>query len=357
MNTLPPSAPREPSPPGAPTSNVGYVLAKAGVAPPPEAAARRPRPGGSARVANFGVVLFLAALVVVFSIWLPGKFPTWSNVQVILGDNAIPGLLALAVVVPLAAGEFDLSVGATLGFSAILTAYLTIHGFPVPLAILAAILTGAVIGAVNSFLVVRIGVNAFIATLGVATILAGLNLLVSGGATLLGIPLALEGVSQNALLGLPMPVWYFLGAALLLWYLLEHTPFGRLLRATGLGREAARLTGVSTKRFLASSFIIAGAIAGLCGALQTGRIGSATASIGPEFLLPAYAAAFLGSTTIRRGMFNVWGTVIGVLILAVGITGLTLAGAPFWVPDVFNGGALILAVSTAVLVGRHGGDT
>src|SRR5262249_14273441 len=255
MNTLPPSAPREPSPPGAPTSNVGYVLAKAGVAPPPEAAARRPRPGGSARVANFGVVLFLAALVVVFSIWLPGKFPTWSNVQVILGDNAIPGLLALAVVVPLAAGEFDLSVGATLGFNAILTAYLTIHGFPVPLAILAAILTGAVIGAVNSFLVVGIGVNAFIAPLGVATILAGLNLLVSGGATLLGIPLALEGVSQNALLGLPMPVWYFLVAALLLWYLLEHTPFGRLLRATGLGREAARLTGVSTKRFLASSFI------------------------------------------------------------------------------------------------------
>jgi ribose transport system permease protein len=114
---------------------------------------------------------------------------------------------------------------------------------------------------------------------------------------------------------------------------------------------------VSTKRFLASSFVIAGAIAGLCGALQTARIGSATASTGPEFLLPAYAAAFLGSTTIRRGMFNVWGAVVGVFTLAVGITGLTLAGAPFWVPDVFNGFALILAVSTAVLLTRRNRDT
>ncbi|MFE7841710.1 ABC transporter permease [Streptomyces sp. NPDC057474] len=307
--------------------------------------------------ANYGVVLFLLLLIIGFSIALPDRFPTTENLTVLLGDNAVPGLLALAVVLPLAAGEFDLSVGATLGFTAILTAQMTISGVPVSVAILAAILCGAFIGAVNAVLVVRIGVNAFIATLATATVLSGLNLLVTNGRTLFqGIPDGLKVIANSKLLGLDLPVYYFLIGALILWYLLEHTPFGRLLRATGMGREAARLTGVRTSGFLASSFVLAGAIAGLCGALQVARVGSATASMGPEFLLPAYAAAFLGSTTIRRGQFNVWGTVVGTFLLAVGITGLTFAGAPFWVPNVFNGGALIIAVSIAVLVGRRTGD-
>jgi ribose transport system permease protein len=307
--------------------------------------------------ANYGVVLFLVLLIIAFSIGLPDKFPTTENLRVILGDNAVPGLLALAVVLPLAAGEFDLSVGATLGFTSILTAQMTINGVPVSVAIVLAILCGALVGVVNAVLVVGIGVNAFIATLATATVLSGLNLLVTNGRTLFqGIPDDLKVIANSKLLGLDLTVYYFLIGALILWYLLEHTPFGRLLRATGMGREAARLTGVRTSGFLASSFVVAGAIAGLCGALQLARVGSATASMGPEFLLPAYAAAFLGSTTIKRGQFNVWGTVVGTFLLAVGITGLTFAGAPFWVPNVFNGGALIVAVSAAVLVGRRAGD-
>lgn len=312
----------------------------------------------TAMVADYGVLIFLGVLILGFSIAMPDRFPTVDNFTVILGDNAVPGLLALAVVLPLAAGEFDLSVAANLGFNAILTAQLTIHGVPIPLAILSAVLCGAFIGALNAFLVVGIGVNAFIATLGTSTILAGLNLLVTDGRTLFqGIPDDLKLVANSKIAGIDLTVFYFLAGAFILWYLLEHTPFGRFLRATGMGREAARLTGVRTAGYLASSFVIAGGIAGLCGALQVARVGSATASMGPEFLLPAYAAAFLGSTTIKRGQFNVWGAVVGTFLLAVGITGLTYAGAPFWVPDVFNGAALIIAVSAAVLVGRRSGDT
>ena len=120
-----------------------------------------------------------------------------------------------------------------------------------------------------------------------------------------------------------------------------------------MGREAARLSGIATRRHLASAFIAAGLMAGLAGTLQTARFGSAPSSVGPDFLLPAYAAAFLGATSIRRGMFNVWGTVVGVILLAVGINGLSLAGAPPWVPPVFNGSALIVAVSAAVIVARR----
>lgn len=325
---------------------------------PPAVADTRPRAGRVLpRLSDYGVVLFLLLLIVGFSVALPDRFPTWANVQSILGDQAIPGLLALAVVLPLAAGEFDLSVAATLGFDAVLAAYLTSHGTAVPLALLLCVLVGCVVGACNAFLVVRVGVNAFVATLGTSTILAGGNLLVTGGATIYqGIPTGLTDLSQRTLLGLPLVVFYFFAVALVLWYLMEHTPFGRFLRATGMGRDAARLTGVPTARYLTGAFVLAGAIAGLCGVLETARVGSATASVGPEFLLPAYAAAFLGATTIKRGRFNVWGTVVGVFVLAVGITGLTLGGAPFWVPNVFNGAALILAVSVAVLVGRSRGE-
>jgi ribose transport system permease protein len=319
----------------------------------------RPRRRGSFAdlAARYGIVGFLLLLIIGFSVAQPKQFPTTQNFQVMLGDNAIIGLLALAAVIPLAAGEFDLSIAATLGFSSILAAQLSIKGAPVGVVILAVLLCGALVGIVNAILVVAVGVNAFIATLGTATILAGLNLLVTNGQTLFqGIPNSLKRISTGTFHGLEYPVYYYLAGAVVLWYLLEHTPFGRLLRATGMGREAARLTGVATSRFLASSFVIAGAIAGLCGALQLARIGSATASTGPEFLLPAYAAAFLGSTTIKRGQFNIWGAVVGTFVLAVGITGLTFAGAPFWVPNVFNGCALIIAVSASVLIGKRAND-
>lgn len=321
-----------------------------------EAPRRRAVDVAQTLIGEYGVVLFLLVLIAGFSIALPNLFLTGSNAKAILSGNAVPGILALAVLLPLSAGEFDLSVGATLGFSSVLVAWATIHGVPFGLACLISIVAGAVIGAINAFLVVKIRVSAFIATLGIGTVLAGGNLLITGGSVLFqGISPSLKTMSQTKILfGLPAMVFYFFAAALILWYALEQTPLGRYLQATGLGRGAARLSGVRTGRYLALSFIAAGVIAAFAGIVQTGRTGSAGPTIGPEFLLPAYAAAFLGATTIRRGRFNVWGTVTGVFVLAVGVAGLGLLGAPFWVGNVFNGCALIIAVSFAVIVGNRG---
>jgi ribose transport system permease protein len=307
-------------------------------------------------VREYGVVLFLLILIVGFSIALPDLFPTGANAKAILSSNAVPGILALAVLLPLSAGEFDLSVGATLGFTSVLVAWATIHGVPFGLACLLALVAGGLIGAINAFLVVKIRVSAFIATLGVATVLSGGNLLLTDGSVLFqGIsPHLLDLARTELLFGLPAMVFYFFAAALILWYALEQTPLGRYLQATGLGRGAARLSGVRTDRYLTAAFVIAGVIAAFAGIVQTGRTGSAGPTIGPEFLLPAYAAAFLGATTIHRGRFNVWGTVTGVFVLAVGVAGLGLLGAPFWVGNVFNGCALIIAVSFAVIVGNRG---
>ena len=300
-----------------------------------------------------GVVVFLLLLIVAFSVSLPITFPTTANLQLVLGSQAVPTLLALAVVIPLVAGEFDLSVGGILGVSAVFTAWAPSHGFSVPVIFVLAIAIGCLVGAFNGYLVTKVGVSAFIATLGMGTTLSGGNLYLSGGTVqYTNIPKSLTDIAGTQVLGLPIVVYYAAALAIVLWYMLEWTPMGRYLRATGTGREAARLTGVRTDRWLFLSFVISGAIAALAGFMQTSRVGSAPPDVGPNFLLPAYAAAFLGATTIHAGRFNVWGTVVGVFVLAVGITGLNLAGAAFWVPPVFNGVALIVAVSVAVIVAR-----
>jgi ribose transport system permease protein len=315
------------------------------------AAGRRPRLADL--VGNLGVVAVAIAMIVAFSIALP-TFRSFDNVKGLLDDQAIAGILALAVLVPLIAGEFDLSVGATLGIGSIVTAYASSHGVPSLVVLVIVLALGVLIGLINAGFILA-GASAFIVTLGMATILAGANLLITGGNTIYqGISYSLQDAAQTELAGFSLLPYYFLILAFVMWFLIEHATFGRYVRATGLGRDAARLSGVRTNRWLIVAFVMAGAIAALAGLLQTARTSAAPPTIGPDYLLPAYAAAFLGATTIKRGLFNVWGTVVGVFLLAIGINGLTLAGAPFWVPQVFSGGALILAVTVAALVGRRG---
>lgn len=303
---------------------------------------------------NYGIVLFLALMVFVFAVLMPTTFATTGNLRQILADQAIPGILALAVILPLAAGEFDLSVGANLGVCTITGIVLAGVGLPVAMVILVTLALGVVIGAVNAFMTVVVGVNSFIATLAMSTILAGLNLFLTGSALITHSSQEF-GVLTNTRLpgGFQTVILYFIVVAVALWFVMERTPFGRYLRATGLGRDAAELSGVRTRRYTAAALIGAGLLAGLAGALQASRSSSATPDLGPEYLLPAYAAAFLGATAIRTGYFNVWGTVVGVYLLAVGGNGLIILGAPTWVTHIFNGVALLVAVSAATLVQRR----
>jgi ribose transport system permease protein len=324
------------------------------VRPDPDTA--RTRPGPAAFLTRYGVIVFLVLLIAIFAFLLPRTFPTPGNLMAIVADQSIPIILALAAILPLAAGEFDLSIASVLGFSSILSIALSNAGMPLSLVLAGTLTFGLLVGAVNAFFVVKIGINAFIGTLAMATILAGLNLLVTRGSLM-----TLESESFARLTTVPgsriqIVIAYALVLVVAVWYLLERTPFGRYLRATGMGRPAARLSGVRTERYLASSFVLAALLASFAGFLLASRSGSAPPTLGPEFLLPAYAAAFLGAATIRPGFFNVWGTVVGAFLLAVGSNGLTLMGAQTWVANVFNGVALLVAVSASVIVARRGAN-
>jgi len=320
-----------------------------------EAPAIHPQHGfARAALYRYAVVITLLIFIVGFSLLLPRTFFTLGNFRTIVSSQAVLMILSLGLTLPLTTGEFDLSIGSMLGCAAVLTAFFAgkMH-FPLPVVILTTVLVGVLAGALNAFFVVRVGINAFIGTLGVSTMLTGLTLAVSDGQILNTVPQPLVDFVQRQIFGLAVPVYVGFALAIVLWRLYEHTPVGRHLFFVGEGREAARLVGLKVDRLRMGAFVASGAISSVAGVFTAGQLGAADPSVGPNFLLPAYAAAFLGATTIKPGRFNAWGTVVALYLLVTGVTGLELLGASSWVQEMFNGAALLIAVTFARFVARE----
>lgn len=321
--------------------------------------AERPRaskPRVAEHVQRWGLVGVLAIVVVGFCISSPDKFATTANFQDIVNSQPPGVFIALGAILVLMAGEFDLSLGAILGVSQYLVLKLIESGgMSWPLAVVVTLAVTAAIGAINAAFVVGLGLNSFVVTIGMATVLAGvLEWMSDGNAPIVsGAPQGFQDFAQLDVGGVALPVVYAAVAAALLWALTDYTVTGRELRATGANRTAALLSGLRTKRALVLAFVGAAVLAGIGGILITARIGAADATSGPGYLLPAYAAAFLGATAIRPGSFNVWGTVIAIFVVAVGITGLQLNGAESWVTPTFNGAVLLIAVTVSMLAARR----
>jgi ribose transport system permease protein len=305
---------------------------------------------------RLGIPAVLLSLIVLFSLLRPETFATWDNAATVAQNEMVLLIIALASILPLIVGEFDLSVGYVASTTGLLEAQLIggNHWDPV-LATVFVLFCGAAIGAVNALLVVGIGVNSFIATLGTGSILAGLGSFISKDQTLFeGVPEALVKLGSGHWGRIPNNVLVALAFVVAIVYLLRFTVFGRYMYAVGGGRESARLAGVPTGWIRAGSLVASGFIAGCAGLIELGLIGSASTSIGPEFLLPALAACFLGTTMGVNGRFNVVGTIVAIFLIAVGVTGLEQLGAPNWVEPVFNGTALVVAVSLTLIGERIG---
>lgn len=344
MNSTSSSAPT-------PTDTRAPSAAVAPAAPPSEPSV--PQRVASALLSRYATVLLLALLVLVFSLATP-KFLTAQNWQNLLVTQAVVACLALAAILPLVAGEFDLSLGYLVGVLAMLGAYLAKHGGSGLEVVLAMLAAGILVGLINGVLTVVFKISSFIATLGVGIILSGATLGLSGGQVLFSnIPPALTNLGKGELLGVGTPVWLALSLAGVLLYVLEHTPFGRRLYAVGGSERVAFLAGVRTGRVKIAAFAGAGLLVAIGAVFALGQNGAANPGFGADLLLPAYAAAFLGVTTYRPGYYNVPGAIVAILLLAVGFNGLNLLGAPFWVQPVFNGAVLLVAVITARAESRH----
>lgn len=322
-----------------------------GPQPGPASMSDRPLRFGGDR---FALAFIWAGMAILFAVLRPDTFATLDNVRTIFSTQSVLVILALGALMPLIVGEFDLSIAANLGLSAIVVAALDVnHGWPIGLAVVAAIAVGTLVGALNALLVVWIGIDALVATLGVATLATGAALAVSDYLTISGVNAALPTAVNEQVFGMPLAFYYGLVLAAVMWVVLAHTPVGRHLYFVGQAREVARLSGLPVVALRSGAFILGGTLAGVAGVVLTGTLGAADPAVGTTFLLPAYAAAFLGSTTIRPGFFNPWGTLLAAYFLVTGITGLQLLGLEDWVQQFFYGLSLIFAVTLSKLAGRR----
>ncbi len=307
------------------------------------------------------VALMLVWLLLIagFGAAMPTSFLNWGNFAILFASYAPAALLALAIIIPLTAGDYDLSVGATLTLSSCIIGVMNVwQGLPISVAILLALGAGVLVGLVNAFFIIYVRIPSLVVTLGTTSLMTGIVQWMTNSSTIGGIDNSLVmAVVGGRFLGVPYAFYYAIAAAIVMSYVFDFTPLGRRLLFVGRGREVARLNGIAVDRVRLGALIASGVLASAAGVLYAGVLGSADPYSGLNFLLPAFAAAFLGATTILPGRFNPWGAIVAVYFLATGITGLTMLGIPLWVTNVFNGGALILAVTISQLTrGREASD-
>ncbi|MBS9373054.1 ABC transporter permease [Rhodococcus sp. B50] len=304
---------------------------------------------------KYALVLALVAVVVVFSALRPETYPTTNNLQNVLGSQAVLLVLALGLIVPLTAGEFDLSAVSTMSLAAMTIAVLNVQqGWSLLPAIAVAVLVCLVVGLINALLVVRLQIDSFIATLGSGTVVLGVVQWISDSTSVTGVDSALvDATIGTRIFGVSLQFYYALALVLIMAVIFQYTPIGRRLLFVGRGAQVARLSGLHVDRIRGGALVTSALVAALAGIIYAGMLGGADPSSGQSFMLPAFAAAFLGATAIVPGRFNAFGTLVAVYFLVAGVVGLQMLGVASFVQQLFYGGALVVAVALSGAVRRR----
>ena len=301
----------------------------------------------AAQLGKYGILILMIGLLVVFSILRPDSFATFNNLRSILDNRTMVVMLAFAAMMPLIVGQFDLSIAYIYSLSHIfVVGFIGKSGMNVVLAIVLTLLIALACGIANAIVVVKLRVDAFVATLASGTIFFGIALWYTDGKTLYNpVPESFTDIARGRIWGFPLTAVYVLVTAVILWVVLSNLPVGRRMYATGGNRRAAQLTGIRTDRYVMAAFMVSALLAGIAGVMLGSSLGTASPNTGQSLLLPAFAGAFLGATTIRPGRFNVVGTIVAVYALSIAVSGSQQVGAPQWFEPVFNGAALIVSVA------------
>jgi ribose transport system permease protein len=302
-------------------------------------------------LARYGLLVAFAVMILAFSLAKPDSFPTTDNVKSILTAAAPALIVAAGLTVPLVMQDFDLSFGSMIGLAGgAAVVLMSDNNWAWPAAAIVALALGLAAGVTNGFLISYLGGSSFIITLAMGTVLVGLEYVFTDQTTIFaGVAQGYIDIGQGEFLGLNNQIWIAAGIAIILWVLLDKSELGRYMYAIGGNPEAARLSGVRIRRIRLTGFVIVAVCAAIVGILLTAQAASSVPNTGVPYLLPAFAAVFLGSAVFRPGEFNIPGTVVGVLFLGVIQTGLTMLQLETFVINLVQGAILIVAVLVSQL--------
>lgn len=324
-------------------------------ATPPRGRFRRAEHATSDRltqIASFGLPFAAVLMTVIFVVSEP-TFASYGNFKSIVVTQVTTLLLATAICLPLRCGDFDLSVASTLVVSGAIVVRLYAAGWPLWACVVVTLVAGGLFGVINAIAVVSLGLNSFIVTLATMTILEGLGVALARSQILVGVPHALGTFTNKTLGPFPLDVYYAWILVVVVGFVFEWTPYGRYMLVVGMDRVAALRLGLPTHAVRYSAYVLAGMLASFAGLLLVGFVGAVDPTTTGAYILPPYAAAFLGSTTIRLGQFNVVGTFVAVYFVAIGVSGLELLGVSFWITNVFSGASLLVGLLSARILTRR----
>lgn len=314
------------------------------------AASRGGNPFLANLVATYGLLIVFVLIMLIFGALRPSSFLTTTNINAILVGQSVTAILALAEMLPLSTKQFDLSIGYHMGMAQVLVVGLQVQqglGWPEACALI--LVFSALAGFVNGILVTWLGIDSFIATMGAGALFYGVTNWYSNGEQIGGMDLPESFTNLTGIVhGVPLPALYVGAIAVILWLVTERLPLGRNLYVIGANARAAELTGINISRHVIGAFVASGVLSGFAGLVLGSILQTGTPSVGPEYLLPAFAATLLGATSIKPGRVNVIGTLLSVLVLAFSFSGVQQLGAPFYLQYFFNGGILIVAVGLSV---------
>lgn len=300
---------------------------------------------------KYALVIVWAVMALGYYLKMPHAFGSVGALRAIFGGQPVLVFLALSALITLVVAEFDLSVASIMGLAATLIPVLAgLHGVNIWVACLIALLCCAAAGAINAFFVVYLDVSSFVVTLGTGTLLIGLGQWISSSNVVSYQDPVFSELALKQVLGMPISFYYGIALALFLAYVLAFTPLGRNMVFVGANREVSRLAGIHVNRIRAGAYIVSSLIAGFAGIMLVSALGGFDPTSSGQFLLPALAAVFLGTTVVQPGQFNPIGTMIAIWFLWTGIFGLQLLGFAGWVQNVFYGAGLVVAVALAKIV-------
>lgn len=309
-------------------------------------------PGDLARSAltRYGVIGVWALMALAFAVAVPSTFLTFGTFQTVFGSQTTLVFLCMASVCTFVVGEFDLSIASVMGLSATVLSVLVVEaGVPEPLAVVIALLVAVAAGATNAFIVVVMGIDAIVTTLGMSVLLLGIAQAISHLSAVTGLSTGLAQAATTSVGGLPISFYYGIAVALVLAVVLHYTPLGRHMQFVGANREVARLSGVRVQPIRFGAYVAAALSAGVGGVLLAASVGGFDPNTSGTYLLPALAATFLGTAVVQPGRFNPLGTLVTIYFLVTGIVGLQLLGYSSWVSNVFYGAALVVAITVSSL--------